>query len=268
VTFSLGKINLKIRPIAELRPHEETVNSISERVCRSLVRDGVQRDPIVLDEKSGTILDGAHRVEALKKAGAQCVLAYLLDYKDPRVQLYRWYRLVRKPSSDCAREIIAELNLETLGPLESTGLSAAPNMMVLVMHQGDAFGRRTASVEENTGAMRRFDRAAAARGLRVEFVDEGSAADGLINENDLTLVPPRFSKEDVLEAGANGKLFPPKSTLHVFPFRPLGVRYPLEELRAGRDILETVLKSRRPRLVDPSSSHLGRDYREAIVVFD
>jgi len=36
----------------------------------------------------------------------------------------------------------------------------------------------------------------------------------------------------------------------------------------GRDVLESVVSSRRPRLIEAPSSFRGRVYREGIVVFE
>ena len=241
---------------------------LSEALLRKLVRDGVQRDPVVVDEATGTILDGAHRVEALGRAGAKFALTYLVDYSDPQVRLYRWYRIVTRPSRAEAREIIDELNLERLGHIGTRDLSPRPRSSLLVAHRGDAFGRKTKDLEADVRTMRRFDRAAAERRLRVGFIDEASGTPRLLRGDDLVLIPPGLGKEDVLRAGAEGKLLPPKSTLHVFPLRPLGVDYPLEDLRTGRDVLDHLLESRGSRVIEPRSTHRGRGYRERVVVFE
>jgi len=39
------------------------------------------------------------------------------------------------------------------------------------------------------------------------------------------------SKEDVLRAGLNGRLLPPKTSRHFFPFPPCRVNAPLRALR-------------------------------------
>jgi len=263
-----GDINLRLRPLSQLRQHEETVQRLSEALLRKLVRDGVQRDPVVVDEATGTILDGAHRVEALGKAGANYALTYLVDYADPRVRLYRWYRVVTRPGTAEAREIIDELNLKRLGHIGTRDLSPRPRSSLVVAYLGEAYGRKTTDIEVDVRTMREFDRAAGERRLRVGFIDEASGTPRLLRGDDLVLIPPGLGKEDVLRAGAEGKLLPPKSTLHVFPLRPLGVDYPLEDLRAGRDILDRLLESRGSRVIEPRSTHRGRGYRERVVVFE
>ncbi len=263
-----ARINLKLRTISRLRPHEETVERLSEALLRRLIRDGVQRDPVVVDEASGTILDGTHRVDALRKAGAEFALTYLVDYADPQVRLYRWYRVVSRPGEGRANEILTELRLERRGPLGATDFSPRPRSALLATYHGEVFGRETDDLEGDTSTMRTFDRAVARKGLHIGYVDEASVTPGMVQGDDLTLIPPGFGKEDVLRAGAEGKLLPPKSTLHVFPVRPLGVDYPVEALRTGKDVLEEVLGSRNTRVIEPRSAYGGRGYRERVVVFE
>lgn len=77
-------------PIESLKPHEE----INERHLRELVleiaQDGVLKKPILVDLESLTILDGHHRVEALRRLGATVVPAFLVDYKSEKVVVTSW----------------------------------------------------------------------------------------------------------------------------------------------------------------------------------
>lgn len=260
-----GNIRLEIRPLSELKPHEETVAGLTERVLRALEKERVQRDPVIVDGSSGTVLDGTHRVEALRRAGARSALTFVVDYQDPGVRLYRWLRVARGGERSRAVEIVRSLGLERVGRPPST---AAGSPLRVVVSRTEAYGLGgAASLDDQVEVVRGFDAACAERGLRVEFLDEtlAVAAGGspTAGEPLLTLVPPGLSKGDVLRAGAERRPFPPKSTLHVFPYRPLGVRYPVEDLRAGRDVLQELLGTRRARLLGAS-----RGRREPVVVFE
>jgi len=190
-----GRINLKVIPISQLRPHEQTVVRLSEDLRRAILEDGVQRDPIVVDQGSGIVLDGMHRLESLREIGARSVIAYLVDYADPRVKLYRWYRFVKKPGDGVARNIIGELGLESVGTIGAGAQAAAPATRLLVTYRGEAFGAEvTGDIAEDTRAMRAFDLAVARRGLQVEFMDEASASSGLLAGDDLFLLTPKFGK--------------------------------------------------------------------------
>jgi len=268
VATPYARIKLELRPISRLRPHEETVGRLSEGLLRRLLRDGVQRDPVVVDGASDTILDGTHRVDALGKAGAELALTHVVDYRGPQVVLYRWYRVISDPGEKRAKEILSELRLEKRGPLDEADFQPRPRSGLLVAYHGEVFVIEKEDREGQTSTMRSFDRAAAGKGLHLGFIDEATATPSLVQGEDLTLIPPGFCKEDVLRAAADGRLLPPKSTLHVFPVRPMGVDYPIEALRTGRNILDEVLRARTTRTIEPRSAYGGRGYRERVVVFE
>ncbi len=52
--------------------------------------DGVLKYPILVDSKTMVILDGHHRVEALKLLGCSLVPAILVDYDDSCVSVSSW----------------------------------------------------------------------------------------------------------------------------------------------------------------------------------
>jgi hypothetical protein len=260
-------INLKLIPVSKLIPHEETVPHLSDRLTRRMMRDGVQRDPIVVDEGSMMVLDGMHRLEALRRMGAASAVCFLVDFMGDRVKLFRWFRLVENPEDELVSEMRQELGMVREVPLvwHDAGFDAG----LTLTHRGRAY----ASVTEEgavtaTKAVRAFDRVAKSAGAWIEYVDEGTASPDLLKGNYMALLTPRFKKEEVVHAAMEGKPFPPKTTLQVFPVRPMGINYPIEALRSKGDILERILATRTRRRIDPPSFYRGRLYREPVVVFE
>jgi len=76
--------------IDELRSHEEidpeTVPALAEEIRRS----GVFYNPIWVARGSLVILNGHHRVAALRRLGAVRVPAWVFDYRGPTLLLHRW----------------------------------------------------------------------------------------------------------------------------------------------------------------------------------
>lgn len=48
------------------------------------------RCPVLVDRNSFVILDGHHRVLALKRLGCGVIPSYLVDYRDPGVEVTVW----------------------------------------------------------------------------------------------------------------------------------------------------------------------------------
>lgn len=68
-----------------LLEHEEVDRARLRALQSEIERDGELREPVIVDGGSLVILDGHHRVCALRSLGCQLVPAYLVDYRDPRI---------------------------------------------------------------------------------------------------------------------------------------------------------------------------------------
>lgn len=78
-------------PIGELKSHERVDEANVLDLEAFLRRTGVVADPIWVARGSSVILNGHHRVEALRRLGAERVPAWLLDYESDLVHLERWH---------------------------------------------------------------------------------------------------------------------------------------------------------------------------------
>lgn len=264
---STDTINLKLIPIRELIPHEETVPHLTDRLSRRMIRDGVQRDPVIVDEETRMVLDGMHRLAALRRIGARSVVSSLVDYRSDGVKLFRWHRFVVEP-----QESVVSAAHKELGTTEEVSFSwddIALQSGLIMTHRGKAYsGRKGESLESLMEATRRFDRVVTQLGAQVGYVDEGVATPELLSGEYMALLTPRLRKEDVSLAASRGRLFPPKTTLHVMPVRPMGINYPIEDLRRQNDILERMLSTRTKRRIEAPSFYRGRLYREPVVVLE
>jgi L-serine kinase (ADP) len=77
-------------PIAKLLAHEEVEEENVAELVDELGRTGVFADPIWVARDSLVILNGHHRVEALRRLHAARVPVWLLDYETDFVTLEPW----------------------------------------------------------------------------------------------------------------------------------------------------------------------------------
>lgn len=261
------KIDLRITRLSELTPHEETVSRLSERLVRRMIQDGVQRDPIIIDLDSKIILDGMHRAMALQMMGARSAVCYTLDYMSEETKLFSWFRFVENPGEELVRDVVEELGASKAAdmPVEAS----APESGFLLTFKGKAYTtERSPTLDDVADAARTFDSVVARHGAWVRYMDESSASPDLLRGAYMMLLVPRIPKEDVVRQALDGSLFPPKTTLHVFPARPMGINYPISFLRDGTDVLERMVASKKRRLIEAPSFYRGRLYREPVVVFE
>ncbi len=249
-------------PLNELKPHEEVNRRVVRELARSLELAGVQKNPIIVDRKTGVILDGMHRWHALKLIGARYAVACLVDYSDPAITLGRWVRLYAR-----VNRIPAWLR-GWLGPLEDPEELLASNEAFVCL-RGKA--RRLLLPKDKLRAFRKLKMIET--WLRREGGGDPSYfPDKIPDSQGLVLAPPKLSKEEVVSVAMRGLVFPPKSTRHEIPVRPLYLNAPLRLLksRETRDtVSEAIAALLAPKLVleAPGGLTAEREYRESVLIF-
>ena len=77
-------------PLAVLKSHEQLNEALLLDLMGQIRHARVLTEPIWVARGSWVILNGHHRVEALRRLGAERVAAWVLDYESEIVHLGRW----------------------------------------------------------------------------------------------------------------------------------------------------------------------------------
>ena len=91
---------MSLVPIEWLKAHEEYVDSRVREVMANFEARGAVDYAVVADAATGTVVDGHHRLEALKRLHARLVPAFLVDYKDPAIGIRAWREEEAAPTKD------------------------------------------------------------------------------------------------------------------------------------------------------------------------
>lgn len=255
-----------------LLPHEEVIESEVRKLSESMNKDSVQRDPIIVDLSSRTILDGMHRYHSLKKLGAvSCIVCYV-KYEDDRIKVGRWVRRLDVDSKIC-KDIAYSLGMiEFSEPRLALKKVDEGSIQAAIVSYEKAFVSLDKSNEYPKKFVKNFDNEVNRMGLNVEIVYDDSV-DKLLVPSKCIFYPRPPSKEQIVSSAKSGDLFPAKSTRHEIPYRPVGVNFPLERL-FNRDMNETnlalkeILTRRRRRILEPGTEFHGRIYRETLVSYE
>ncbi len=78
-------VRFALVPIADLKTHEESEPDRVRRVMRQMQSNGVVKKAIIVDSNTMVVLDGVHRLSALRMLGAVRAPAWLVDYSDEDV---------------------------------------------------------------------------------------------------------------------------------------------------------------------------------------
>jgi L-serine kinase (ADP) len=97
----------RLVPIERLRPHEQVDPKRVRELWHRILRRGRFRNPIWVARGSWVILNGHHRVEALRKLGARRVPVWLFDYASDAITLGRWSPGPPISKSEVTRRAIA-----------------------------------------------------------------------------------------------------------------------------------------------------------------
>ncbi len=260
--------------------HEEVVPELLRALTAEIERDGRLKHPIIVDAASRVVLDGTHRVEALKALGCRWVAACLVDYRDPRITLGCWYRTFRGASGleHLVEHLRREAGLEVVFCREVRPEEVGKPPTALALTDGRQYARVLADFKDKWEAwalVKVVERALASLGLEIGFQVEEDAFEELSRGRaSVVLMTPRLAKDDVVEVALSGRVFPYKATRHVVPARPLFLNVPLRILRADRPLGELEaevrcsLAKRRLRRCPPGMVIEGRRYEEEVFIFE
>jgi len=73
-----------------LKEHEEIRPEYLEELKNEILSDGILKMPIAVDRTTYIILDGHHRLHALKKIGCKKIPAILVDYHSTEIEVIPW----------------------------------------------------------------------------------------------------------------------------------------------------------------------------------
>jgi hypothetical protein len=267
------QLDIALVELDDLLLHEETLSGSLDGLTGEIERAGILKSPVIVDRESLVVLDGMHRVEALRNLGCRFMCVCLVDYMNPGIRLDRWFRVVSSPIS------IEEFS-SRFGDLraitKAVGSLSQGASLLLMLEEGSyalaTHGEGVVSVFEAVTSIEAWIRK---NGHTIRYETERDAAKMLEQrEVGFVLCPPTIKKPQVLEAVRSGRVFPPKVTRHIVPARPFGVDVPLDLLRddvisveeANRQ-LSKMLEHRSLRRVPPGYRWGSRLYEEAVYLF-
>jgi len=261
-----------LRPVASLLPHEETIPAKSEKLYLDMKKEKIQRDPMIVDYESGTVLDGMHRLSAFKKMKAEYAVCHLVDYSSPSVTLERWLRVYKVGRKELVPSILENLGLSQKVPLTDIFDLVEKREVALGViapdgcHVARADGPAVAS---GFALVRRLDSVFSTMGWGMSFTGEDEIDVATQDSKNMVVLTPKVNKQDVLNAARSGQLLPWKTTMHVVDPRPVAIDFPLADLMKPSppsSELEALLREGGRKLTPPDTIYKGRRYKERLLV--
>lgn len=214
--------DLQLVPLERLILHEahdpDRLRSLRDRI----EQEGAQRNPVMVApyEKDYLVLDGAHRVQALKELGLRLVLVQLVE---PAEKAESWGHVLDGSEVDSLREIEG---------VEATGEDAEGWLAGIENASGErVFVRaREKSLEGEARALWEIQ-ALYPAGVVVHRVDPDAPIE--LEKGEAIIRYRPFMPPELVELVRRGLVLPAGITRFRVRERVLGVRYPLEKMRNG-----------------------------------
>jgi hypothetical protein len=268
MALAMAGFSLGIRPVSSLLPHEEVIARHVEQLAAEMIRDGVQKDPIIIDRESAAVLDGMHRLAAFQKLRVGNAVCCSVDYGSQAVSLGRWARVFSLREGDSLKK-----DLETLGNVKRAPLAEAFSALdrreiaLAVLTQDAAYVLGGAEFDDSSAATAAMDKLAEQQRWERTFVPEDEVDVPLQQMRRIVVLPRRLTKDDVVRAAKSGKLFPCKTSMHIIDPRPVAVNFPIGELNEATPAkLKERLGGSKGRVLPPGSTYEGRRYKERLLV--
>ncbi len=241
----LPDVVLSCVDVNEIIPHEEADQRVLEATRKYITKGRKIKDPIIVDKRTGVILDGTHRYAVAKELNIEKLPAACVDYNDYRIRVRGWVLSIVKSAP-----IIEEL----ANQWEITGHPKQGRLTLF--YRGEFYA-------SNPGDAMELLRKAQEISHRIELEGGIVLRDAFPRRGITAIYLPYPSKSEIISNAMIHRLYPPKSTRHVVPGRPMNLNFPLG---SNCEIRELIFR-KSMRLLRPQSKIGKKVFEEEVLLF-
>jgi len=268
------KLELSVIPLEDVHPHEATIPRILRSITADLSRTNSQRDPILVDKETHTVLDGMHRRASLEAVGANFALCAEYDYLDDSIKLERWLRYFIAPSEEFLSKLLSSLKSKEYRDFEEAARAVDQGRgKIALLSAGNSYvSEKDLGVIDIYQIVEQIDRLCEKYRIDLDYTPESSKFELFTSESVYLLYPEKLTKNDVLDVARRGQVLPCKTTRHIVPVRPMGVYFPLKLLKGPYESkcseeLENIVNSTKIEVEKREVWYEGRTYSEPLAIF-
>ncbi|OGL87648.1 hypothetical protein A3I42_04870 [Candidatus Uhrbacteria bacterium RIFCSPLOWO2_02_FULL_49_11] len=269
--------HLKVVPTKQVILHEYFDANRTTALKKKIITSGKWKDPPIVTQLIDgrfMVLDGANRTTSMKALGIPHMLAQVVDYFDPSIQLKSWNHVVRllpERLMQSLRESGVDLPLDSHSDKKAKRmLSQRKILAYLCDRKGNAFvlplqKSPKAALELLNTLVRGYEGKSV-----IHRTEEAThkAFHGLDRRMRTLIVFPSLTKLGVLNAIARGQFLPSGISRHLILRRALRIYLPLSVLKSRRMTIRQK-QARADRLIqDLYEQGKVRFYPEGIYLFD
>jgi Predicted transcriptional regulators len=269
ISYDNFEVEITILKIEELCPHEEIDEEVVSKIIKSIKESGMLHHPIIVDKNSLVILDGTHRFISLKRLNCKFVPVVLVNYKDERIKIGKWVRKIYYQDIHAIMDKILSIlqnfdyRIKEYNKMEKVELyeKIMENLFIsLILDKIIIIYLENISTDLNNFLIKSFDEIFTNEKIKIEFITEHDAIEEMkkMEKNLILFGGKRFTKEEVIGVKNHKKLYPIKSTRHIFPLKVFNLNILIEILRLpDKEAIEkfySIMKNKQPKVLLPPFS--------------
>jgi L-serine kinase (ADP) len=253
--------SLDVREVKSLLSHEQIISANLKKLKEAMLNIGHLVDPLIVDDKTGLVLDGNHRLKVLEIIECQHATCQVVDYMSPEITVGTWYPSVTmSPDEVFKLDSIKHEKVDYEAGREAVDNLKAPFMVVDKDKECHLL---------NPGSYK-----------LMEMVEEQNYVFSLIEKDSVDYIPMEefqkhmsigrsvfyrrsYSKDEIIKAAQAHSPFPPKSTRHLIPGRIIRLNMKLGWLNRSTEEARAELKRMLTNRVYAGSV---RKYYEPVIV--
>ncbi|MEM0026692.1 MAG: ParB N-terminal domain-containing protein [Ignisphaera sp.] len=212
----MGSPKIELIPIDMLIPHEDAEKQRLLNVLGKLLMTRTLKKPVIVDAKRYIIIDGHHRVNAMKILGAKHIPAVLADYSSDISDVGGWMYVASRGYRD--QKLLEKA-------IREAEYSAKRGDGILIFKIGD---------EVVKARVDRIDFYLAIKELGLYNIFN-SLTKTSINlkiclTHDICLAPPKLVVDDIYRIASKNILLPPRTTCHKTALKNVAMEFKLRNL--------------------------------------
>jgi len=272
-------MEIKLVSIESLFIHEETIPAALEQLKQDLIDEKVLHHPMIVDRKTLVVLDGMHRVAALKDLGFQLAPVCLVNYHNPTIELSAWYREFKGEISfsDFAKSLSRQLSFDLKPTTSDNSIEQVDSRKAIAAL---ALGTQAylltkpnvLLIKDVYDEIAKIESLARQLNYQILYTAGVDALKSMQKRIRSVLIVPALTKSEVVESALNHQLFIQKTTRHLVPARPLFTNVPLSlleytDLNKANQKLAEYLRKKHIVKQDSGTVINGRRYEERAYIF-
>ncbi len=258
--------HLDIIPLEDIKPHEQTIATNYKNLLEKTRRTGLFIDPLVVDKKTGFLLDGHHRFKVMKEMGCRGAIVQKVNYMKDYIKLGTWFPFVRETRKIFNKFEFEEVDFD-LAKQELEKMKIPFIYRIYTKTQKKTYIFKDIETRGFYGMFKnqsKLTHQLEKQGIHLEYCAD-DLFENYLKKRHGVLIRRIPKKEELIELATKGKVLPPKSTRHEIQNRLIRINMPFGWLvslppdEARKRIIQKLKRKITHRLV--------RTYNEPVIVF-